>query len=205
MILVLKHISLLLIILVKICVGIPHYQNIFVINIINREFHSGEVPTWSGQAIKEGDRISVPIKISDSQQKDFQICLAKHKHQHIFKIHLSTTTELQGDCDMYLSASAPKPDTNNWEWKSNGHGEDAISIYGYASEFQKSQLNSLFISVYGKTSSNSCSLQIEILSLPSEEILQKLGLRGGQVLLPRDVKGMKAIGKSRNKNSNIKK
>ena len=90
------------------------------------------------------------------------------------------------------------------EWKSNGHGEDAISIYGYASEFQKSQLNSLFISVYGKTSSNSCSLQIEILSLPSEEILQKLGLRGGQVLLPRDVKGMQAIGKSRNQNSNIK-
>lgn len=93
------------------------------------------------------------------------------------------------------------------EWKSNGIGEDAISIYGYASEFQKSQLNSLFISVYGKKAAvSSCSLQIEILSLPSEEILQKLGLRGGgQVLLPRDVKDLKAIGKSRNQNSNIKK
>ena len=34
-----------------------------------REFHSGEVPTWSGQAIKEGDRISIPIKISEDQQR----------------------------------------------------------------------------------------------------------------------------------------
>ena len=90
------------------------------------------------------------------------------------------------------------------EWKSNGLGEDAISIYGYASEFQKSSLNSLFISVYGKSIINSCSLQIEILSLPSEEILKKLGLRGsGQVLLPRDVKDMKGFGK-RHQNSNIK-
>lgn len=82
--------------------------------INNREFHSGEVPSWSGQSIKEGDRISIPVKIKENQQKDFQICLAKHKHQHIFKIHLTTTTELQGDCDMYLSASMPKPDINSW-------------------------------------------------------------------------------------------
>ena len=83
-------------------------------------------------------------------------------------------------------------------------GEDAISIYGYASEFQKSSLNSLFISVYGKSIINMCSLQLEILSLPSDEILKELGLRGsGQVLLPRDVKDMKAFGKGR-QNSNIK-
>jgi transposase-like protein len=113
----------------------------------------------------------------------WQLCIAHHNHQHSFKLEVFPDHEPQRDlkttCDLYLSTSAISPTFDNWDWKTTND----ITIHSYATEFQKSALDALFISLHGV----GCSLELEVTTVPMEELLHKINLRGGQRLLPRDL------------------
>lgn len=129
----------------------------------------------------------------------WQLCIAQHDHQHGFRFKTyqiamgSNPSDVSKvDCDLYLSATVPNPSAKNWDWKSNDIGKDSITIYSYAEEFQKSNLRTLFISTHEKSddsrlSGSRCVLQLEIFEIANRDLLHKLSLRGGQVLLPRDL------------------
>jgi hypothetical protein len=140
------------------------------------------------------DRIS-----SIESPSTWQLCIAHHDHQHAFKLKTYPNSNgskldknLKVDCDLFLSTSVVSPGPQNWDWKSNDRGHDSITIHSYAAEFQKSSLNTLFISVGQKNLyqgvSSGCVLELEVITVANEELLHKMGsLRGGQVLLPRDL------------------
>ena len=169
------------------------------------------------QDVKENVVMSIPIN-GASQHYIFQLCFADdHDHQHTFHIKVHNAVNSDADCDMYLSATSPSPDIGNWDWKSANKGADDITLHTYMEEFQSASLNALFLTVTwnekqssimtkgrGKTKqqlSNSerekdkCILTMEIVPLSNEELLHKLPtLRGGRVLLPRDLEQIKATG-----------
>lgn len=138
----------------------------------------------------------------------YQLCFADdHDHQHTFKIKTRSLAP-DVDCNLYLSASSVSPGRSNWEWKSDAKGPDDITLHSYMEEFQAASLNALFITVAWKdgsgtgsgsgrkpVSGDKCELTIEVSTLPNDELLHKLGtLRGGQVLLPRDIERIKTTG-----------
>ena len=146
---------------------------------------------------------NVTIFLNDNHQfqsrSSWQLCIAQHDHQHGFRIKTYQSSAESNpslaskiDCDLYLSATVPNPGTENWDWKSNGVGDDSITIYSYAEEFRKSKLRALFISTNEKMndfreSGSSCVVQLEIFRVSDRDLLHKMSLRGGQVLLPRDL------------------
>ena len=98
---------------------------------------------------------NITMFVNDNHQyrsrPSWQLCIAQHDHQHGFRIKThqnsfesNPSTLSKIDCDLYLSATAPNPSNQNWDWKSNGFGDDSITIYSYAQEFQKSKLRALF-------------------------------------------------------------
>jgi len=126
----------------------------------------------------------------------YQLCFSSHSHQHQFRLalHSSPSKELGGgDCDMILSSSHPFPkEPDQWQWKSTELGPDSLTLDSYLAEFQASKTQSLFITVAMKPQSNrattTCTLSVEVATLENDTLLKKIGLRGGQRLLPRDIK-----------------
>jgi|Transcript_23218 hypothetical protein len=147
------------------------------VNYLTEELSSskGIEVTENNRMILNGDKLAI--------NSHWQLCIAHHNHQHSFKLNVIPDLEPQKDlkstCDLYLSTSAVTPSSNNWDWKTTND----ITIYSYATEFQKSALDSLFISLDGV----GCSLELEVNTVPMEELLHKISLRGGQRLLPRDL------------------
>lgn len=141
---------------------------------------------FQGHIIDESNMYFMPIGLyGHEERRTFQLCFANHNHNHMLKAQIfhHSASDI-GDCDMYLSASEKLPSPTRWDWKSTSIGPDTINIYSFAREFQNARAanGSLYISVYGKAENNKCSLGLEVLSLPGDELLHKLGLRGGQIL-----------------------
>ena len=165
------------------------------------------------QDVKENTIMSIPIN-GASQHSAFQLCFADdHDHQHTFNIKVKAVNS-DTDCDLYLSSTATTPNSGNWDWKSANKGSDDITLHTYMEEFQSASLNALFLTVTwnekvssiltkGRRKTNQmsnsekekCILTMEIVPLPNEELLHKLPtLRGGRVLLPRDLEQIKETG-----------
>jgi len=126
----------------------------------------------------------------------YQLCFSSHSHQHQFRLtlHSSPSRELGGgDCDIILSSSHPFPkEPDQWHWKSTEVGPDSLKLDSYLAEFQASKTQSLFITIAVKPESNrdttTCTLSVEVATIENDTLLKKIGLRGGQRLLPRDIK-----------------
>ena len=157
------------------------------------------------------ENIPLVIKADElSVSNTWQLCYAHHDHQHGFKLKtypnpnaVGSSEQSQADCDLYLSATSTLPNSSNWDWKSTDNGYDSITIYQFASEFRRSKLKALFITINEKSGTNNvershirnrCVLEIEVLTVRDEDLLHKMGsLRGGQIMLPRDLNKLRGI------------
>ena len=160
-------------------------------DLCNTNFHLDDY-YFQGHIIDESNMYFMPIGLYGyEERRTFQLCFANHNHNHMLKAQIfhHSASDI-GDCDVYLSASEKLPSPTRWDWKSTSIGPDTINIYSFAREFQSSRAanGSLYISVYGKAENNKCSLGLEVISLPSDELLHKLGLRGGSLLKPKEYK-----------------
>ena len=173
---------------------------------VNDNDLSGQYTAFKSTIINE----NIPIKLSGEGYafyNTWQLCFAQHYHQHGFRLKTYPTvsaSESAGtekiDCDLHLSATETSPSKEYWDWKSNDTGNDTITIYSYAEEFQKSQLSALFISVSEKPKTdyrgnldlvrNRCVLEVDVFTVPNEALLHRLGSLRGQVMLPRDLNKM---------------
>ena len=157
------------------------------------------------------ENIPLVVKADEhSLSNTWQLCYAHHDHQHGFKLKTYPNPNAAGygeesriDCDLYLSATSTLPSASDWDWKSTDVGYDSITVYQFASEFQRSRLKALFISINEKYDTNDfqrnhirnrCLLEIEVLTVLDNDLLHKMGsLRGGQIMLPRDLKKLRGI------------
>lgn len=162
----------------------PHF-------IVDQEFVSSQLcvserlSSFNSMDVIENIPVILNGEVMESDSH-WQLCVAKHNHQHAFKLkvspdlmHREPQEILKVNCDLFLSTSAVLPSADNWDWKTSND----ITIYSYATEFQKSALNALFISMRGI----GCALELEVITVPIEELLRKISLRGGQRILPRDL------------------
>jgi hypothetical protein len=156
--------------------------------IVDHEFISSQLCVTERLSLLKGVDVTENNKMVLNANKmaidsHWQLCVAHHNHQHEFKLKVipdrETQNNLKTTCDLYLSASAISPSSSNWDWKT----ATDITIYSYATEFQKASLDALFISLHGI----GCSLELEVNTVPIEELLHKISLRGGQRLMPRDL------------------
>lgn len=140
----------------------------------------------------------------------YQLCYSTHSHQHQFRLSLSSSSSKEGDgtkgsahgdCDMFMSSAHPFPrEPDQWQWKSTEEGSDSITLNSYLQEFQSSNTHSLFITIAVKpadaihaqhdraSAMTVCTFSIEVATLENDALLKKIGLRGGQRLLPRDIR-----------------
>jgi hypothetical protein len=155
-------------------------------DLCDTKFRLGEY-YYQGHIIDENNQFYMPVFLDGVvAHKHIGICLAAHQHHHMLKIQTLHLADSAGDCDIYVKAGGTTfPTPTNWDWRSSASGSDVIHIYSFAREFQntRNEQASLLIGVYGKNNWNKCSLGVEIVTLPKDEIIYKLGLRGGQLLL----------------------
>lgn len=135
----------------------------------------------------ENEEVVQLFSVTSKEYQYRQLCLGSHSHPHSIAISLDSSV---GDCDFYLSASNESPSNSDWDWRSNeSRHRDSIIIYSYAKEFQQANSQSIFIGIIGKLEENRCKLKVTVSAVSTEELLRKSNsLRGGQILLPRDVK-----------------
>jgi hypothetical protein len=137
----------------------------------------------------------------------YHLCIGTHSHQHTLKFVISNTSEY--NCYIFTSATKPKPSINNWDWKSNSkslYKMNSLTIHTYANEFhlQTSQDPGIYITIqvpydYDDSSISTstdniknknnvtCIFEYGIYTFTQEEMLHKINLRGGKVLLKRDL------------------
>jgi len=131
------------------------------------------------------------FSIGDSESKQMQLCFAQTDQQYKLVVEIENESTVS-DCDIFLSARCVQPDKINhkWDWKSDSIGDDRIIIPTYLNEFREQDWRTLYISVHGKSIFNTCRLRLMVSAIDPKELLQKVGLRGGRVLLPRDVQAL---------------
>ena len=134
----------------------------------------------------EDQEYVLKVNVDDFVSKYFVLCIAKHDHQHSIEMFLQSSV---GDCDFFLSSQYETPSLNLWDWKSTDNGADSIKIYSYAIEFKGMSTISLYVAINGKDKINRCELKLRVGKVTNEQLLHKIGsLRGGKILLPRDIK-----------------
>ena len=146
--------------------------------------------------IDENEDYTFDVDLKDANDVTlFQLCYAKHAHAHTIKLKLKhdSNDRSKGDCDLYISASDTNPGPiDRWDWKSAARCDESINIPTYSEELVKASDGfGMIIAVRNKEKAqkSKCKLHVEISTLASEKLLGQLGLRGGQVLLPHQVKG----------------
>ena len=145
----------------------------------------------SGKQVKENIVHHFDLTILSTYNKFFQLCISKQEFQHVLILSLRNKTP-DSDCDVFVSSSILHPSlSNGWDWKSDGKGNDDLSLPTYLNDYQRAGKGGFFIGISGKLAVNKCSLEIQIKTIPTRDLLRKLGLRGGQqVILPRDVQSI---------------
>ena len=112
-----------------------------------------------------------------------QICIGSHNHQHTIKVSI-----LDGDCDVYITAKRRIPSATSWDWRLYHKLAQTISIHTYSSDYQNANEGGVVIAVLPvDANSQFCKIRYEILTYDNEELLHKLSLRGGKVLMKRDL------------------
>ena len=138
--------------------------------------------------IKEDEAYEYSIQFTSlNDAKLFQLCYSNDEHQHLMKFKVKNNND-HDNCDLYLSSTQMAPSRDNWDWKSvSNNREESVNLYTYADELVDAGLNTVFIAVTNSNVRSNCKFSVEIISIMNEELLKRLGLRGGQVLLPNDL------------------
>ena len=138
--------------------------------------------------IKEDEAYEYSIQFTSlNDVKLFQLCYSNDEHQHLMKFKVKNNND-HDNCDLYLSSTQMEPSKDRWDWKSvSNNREESVNLYTYADELIEAGLNTVFIAVTNSNVRSNCKFSVEIISIMNEELLKRLGLRGGQVLLPNDL------------------
>lgn len=149
-----------------------------------------------GEIIKEEDDYNLHVLSNLHELKHYQLCLGMHDHRHTLDI-----TILDGTCDLYFATTHLATPTS-WDWKLNHKLTKKISIHTYASEFLTLNDGTFFVTVVNQQddhqSKHDCHVNIKISPYSNERLLRQLpALRGGQVLLKRDLDNLKHNQKSK--------
>ena len=150
--------------------------------------------------VNENNYYSHHISVNHHHYIYGQICVESHSHEHIIELYLSSADHAgvdnshHYDCDLYISANNRLPTDTDWDFRSVNVGSDHIKLPLYLDEFKDSR-GSVVIGIKGRGETapelNQCTLTMKINTVENEELLHKFNLRHGQVLLPRDIKGVK--------------
>jgi hypothetical protein len=150
--------------------------------------------------VEENRDIIFKLKVPINSWKYGQICIAPHLHFHAIELSVETINPAH-DCDIFVGARF-KPSANMWDFKSDSKGKDNIRIPTYLQEMKNSE-GTIFFGIFGeeqyyngkkekfKSQEDICILKLNIGTIENTELLHKLNLRGGQVLLPRDLNRLK--------------
>lgn len=85
-------------------------------------------------------------------------------------------------------ASGALPRKDFWDWKLNSRlSRKSLAIHTFAPEILRSNDKNLHIGIVSSNSGGACSVGIKISMFNDEELLPKLGLRGGRVMTKRDL------------------
>lgn len=174
--------------------AVPSYDHFVIKNVIDSvkcfdsSYHSDLLTEIQQHHVIHENLVSFfpNLKIVSGDPQFFQLCLSKHKHQHVVELNI-TAEDSSSDCDFYISASNLVPNRMSWDWKSNNNGDDKLTLTTYSVEYVKAEMGGFFIGIYGKSPNNLCTLGVKVFKIPNKNLLHKLSLRGGQVILPRDL------------------
>jgi hypothetical protein len=120
-----------------------------------------------------------------------QLCLAhNHGHTHSIAIRALEDTSSDSHCVFYFSTKSISPSSSRWDWKAETSLSPSLTIYTYMPEFTATSNHALYIGGYAKdpTREVTCTIEVSIAAYDNMKLLSRSSLRGGQVLLPRDVK-----------------
>lgn len=124
-----------------------------------------------------------------------QICISPHEHEHVVEIysdlgdHADADPGKDFDCDIYISSHGILPEDLKWDFRSNNKGNDHIKLPLYLEDFRDYK-GAVIVGIFGRGGAkepNDCTLTLKINTLENEELLHKLNLRHGQVIMPRDI------------------
>jgi hypothetical protein len=80
------------------------------------------------------------------------------------------------------------PRKDFWDWKLNSRlTRRSLAIHTFAPEILRSNDKNLHVGVVSNNSGGACRVGVKVSLFSEEKLLPKLGLRGGQVLLKRDL------------------
>lgn len=145
--------------------------------------------SFESRSLIENTIYHFPIRISSTSIHYYQICVSNHDHHHNLKLALLMEKDkFMSDCDLFISTHELHPSSYKWDWKSNDKGNDKITIPTYSREFIEADMGGFFLAIIGREEKNECILDVMIETLSNEQLLSKMSLRGGQALLPRDLK-----------------
>mmetsp|Transcript_819 Transcript_819/g.1413 ORF Transcript_819/g.1413 Transcript_819/m.1413 type:complete len:230 (-) Transcript_819:139-828(-) len=135
-----------------------------------------------GDILPENHKYDMILMLKQEPQY-YSLCLGDDAHQQTVEFSLE-----YGQCDILVSASGALPRRDFWDWKLNSRlSRRTLAIHTYAPEILRSNDKSLHIGVISSNSGGACKVGIKITPFNDEELLPKLGLRGGQVMLKRDL------------------
>jgi hypothetical protein len=139
--------------------------------------------------VTEQEKLTKFVEIGPNSNTYFaQLCLGIHTHHHSVLFSSKPKEQHGSSCNLFVSTTMLRPDRLNWDWKADSVHSNSLKLHTYTDEFKReSYSGALYVGVYSLTP-NECEIEIQVSTYHTRELLSKAGLlRGGQVLLPRDV------------------
>lgn len=134
-----------------------------------------------GEILPENYKYEMILMMKQDPQY-YSLCLGDDSHQYTIEFSLE-----YGQCDILVSASGALPRPDYWDWKLNSRlNRKSLAIHTFSPELLRSTDKNLHIGFVSNIG-GACKVGVKISLFSDEELLPKLGLRGGQVMLRRDI------------------
>ena len=137
------------------------------------------------ETLNESSEFVLTTHLSQHQPQFSTLCLATHGHHHSVTFNLRVH-DASKTCRLYLSTQHLSPDSVHWDWRADSASDSRLVVFTFADEFKRSIARGLFLGIHGDA--DRCDLSVKIDKYDNFQLLSRAGLRGGQILLPRDVK-----------------
>lgn len=143
-------------------------------------------PQLPGTPITNNETISGHVRWHDYDY--YQLCVSNH-HGHHHRVDVRLCPFKFKDANLYISNTKFNPRSDDSTWLSAHIGDDHVTINTYSEDFQRGGAQNLYIGVRGVSEGKTeYELTVKITDIDNREVLHRQALRGGQSLLPRDVR-----------------
>ena len=144
---------------------------------------SGNVQLIDGEPLEENEPYELFFIFEYKEVPQyFQICMASHIHQHTVILSV-----ISGECNLYITAKHRFPTKVSWDWRVDHRLSDSISIHTYADDYRSANEGGLVVGVVSDIDSSSCEIGYRVDTFSNAELVHKLGLRGGKVIMAKDL------------------